>query len=84
MAYAKEGPGVTSPLMIAEKMKPLLSLKRTDFSLCGACRNCNHFFLFFISWLRFSSEFLNTIQDFTVRTFGTHNPTKLIQHYEIS
>ena len=32
-----------SPLTIAEKMK--LFLKRTDFSLCGACRNCYHVFI---------------------------------------
>ena len=33
----------TSPFTIAEKIKPFL--KRTDFSSCGACRNCYHVFI---------------------------------------
>ena len=32
-----------SPLTISEKIKPFL--KRTDFSSCGACRNCYHVFI---------------------------------------
>ena len=41
------GPGVNPPpLTIAENMKPFLILKRTDFSSCGAGRNCYHVFSF--------------------------------------
>ena len=43
MAYAREGAGSQPPFAIAEKMKPFLILKQTDFSSCGACRNCCFF-----------------------------------------